>query len=75
MKLKTVMVVLMLVIPASLFAVQPDCNLRPDFPACKASPQGLTGNEVASVSEPGALSLVGLGLAAIGLVKLRKRMK
>jgi len=71
--MKTFMAVLLLLAASSLLAAQPDCLQNPNFPACKSSPRGLSGGNIASVPEPGTLTLLGLGMAGLLVAKRRKR--
>jgi hypothetical protein len=66
--MKTFMAVFLLLVSTSLLADKFDCDLNPDFPACKNSPLGL-----AAIPEPGTLALIGLGVAGLVLARKRKR--
>jgi len=71
--MKTLIAVLLLLVSSSLLAAKPDCFQNPDFPACRNNPPGLTGGNIASVPEPGTLTLIGLGMAGLVAAKRRKR--
>jgi hypothetical protein len=71
--MKTIMAVLLLLVSTALLADKPDCNLNPNFSACKNNPPGLTGGSVAAVPEPSTLALIGLGAAGLIVGRRRKR--
>jgi PEP-CTERM motif len=78
--MKTIMAILMLLISASALADKPDCVTR-WVPACEHSPPGLTKDtqgiavDTVSVPEPSILTLIGLGVAALGLTRVVARKR
>jgi hypothetical protein len=68
---KAIMAVFLLLVSPPLLADRPDCSLTPG--GCVGNQPGLAIGRSAAVPEPGALALIGLGMA--GLVVARRRKK
>jgi hypothetical protein len=73
--MKTTLAALLLLTSTTLLADRPDCSLEPRgcMPDHANSQLEVASSQVAAVSEPDSILLIGIGLAGLMVSRLRKR--
>lgn len=68
--MEATLVALLMLASTSLLADRPDCTLTPG--GCVGNPPGKGLNGIAAVPGPGAIALIGMGLAGLIIARRQK---